>query len=274
MALVGGGPNPVFPPTKVVIWDDYQNKGIAELEYDSPVRAIRLKRDIIVVVLETQVFVYDFRNLNLKHTFKTCPNPNGLIAVSSSDKKIIAYPSLDEGKVVVANLDTGASVTVDGHKHTISAMCLNPEASVLVTASSEGTLFRVWDTVKGSKIAEFRRGKSAAEIYTINFSQDGKFIVTNSNRGTIHVYSLSQDGDASNKESKFSKVVPGYSGVYGCCETSIEPEVRTSVFFSWQNTQNTCIMAITINGVFTKFDLISDKSKVSLEKKESAVVTF
>ena len=86
VALVGGGEQPVFPPTKVIIWDDYQNKGIAELEYDNPVRAVRLKRDIIVVVIDTSVFIYDFRNLNMRSTFKTCPNPKGLIAVSSSGR--------------------------------------------------------------------------------------------------------------------------------------------------------------------------------------------
>ncbi|EDR26713.1 WD repeat domain phosphoinositide-interacting protein, putative [Entamoeba dispar SAW760] len=272
VALVGGGPQPVFPPTKVIIWDDYQNKGIAELEYDTPVRAVRLKRDIIVVVVDTSVFVYDFRNLNLRQTFKTCPNPKGLIAVSSSDKKVIAYPSVQEGSVVVANLETGASTTIEAHKHSISALCLSPEANLLVSASSEGTLFRVWDTARGEKVGEFRRGKSAAEIYSVNFSQDGKFIVTNSNRGTIHVYSLSQDGDVSNKESKFSKIVPGFSGIYGCCECPITPDIYTAVFFGWQNSPTTCVMAITIEGTFMKFNMQTDKGKVVMVVDDSSLI--
>ncbi|EMD45554.1 WD repeatcontaining protein, partial [Entamoeba histolytica KU27] len=272
VALVGGGPQPVFPPTKVIIWDDYQNKGIAELEYDTPVRAVRLKRDIIVVVVDTSVFVYDFRNLNLRQTFKTCPNPKGLIAVSSSDKKVIAYPSVEEGKVVVANLETGASTTIEAHKHSISALCLSPEANLLVSASSEGTLFRVWDTARGEKVGEFRRGKSVAEIYSVNFSQDGKFIVTNSNRGTIHVYSLSQDGDVSNKESKFSKIVPGFSGIYGCCEYPLTPDIYTAVFFGWQNSPTTCVMAITIEGAFMKFNMQTDKGKVVMVLDDSSSI--
>ncbi|ELP92139.1 WD repeat domain phosphoinositide-interacting protein, putative [Entamoeba invadens IP1] len=272
VALVGGGPQPVFPPTKLIIWDDYQNKGIAELEYDSPVRAARLKRDIIVVVVDTSVFVYDFRNLNLRQTFKTCPNPRGLIAVSSSDKKIIAYPSTEDGKVIVSNLETGASASIEAHKHIISAMSLSPEANLLVTASSEGTLFRVWDTARGEKVGEFRRGKNAAEIYSISFSQDGKFIVTNSNRGTIHLYTLQQDGDVANKESKFSKIVPGFSGVYGCCEFSITPEVYTSVFFGWQNSPSMSVMAITQEGSFMKFNITTDKGKMTMVQDESSPI--
>ncbi|ELP95238.1 WD repeat domain phosphoinositide-interacting protein, putative [Entamoeba invadens IP1] len=272
VALVGGGPQPVFPPTKLIIWDDYQNKGIAELEYDTPVRAARLKRDIIVVVVETNVFVYDFRNLNLRQTYKTCPNPNGLVAVSSSDNKVIAYPSIEDGKVVVTNLETNTSVTIEAHKHNISALSLSPESNILVTASVEGTLFRVWDTLRGDKIGEFRRGKNAAVIYSINFSQDGKFIVTNSNRGTVHVYTLQQDGDVVNKESTFAKMVPGFSGVYGCCECSIPPDIYTAVFFGWQNSLNMTVMGITIDGVFTKFRVENDKGQLTMVSDESSPI--
>ena len=272
VALVGGGPQPVFPVTKVIIWDDYQNKGIAELEYETPVRAVKLKRDIIVVVTEKSVCVYDFRNLNLRQSFNTCLNPKGLIAVSTSDKKVIAYPSVEEGKVVVVNLENGTSVTIEAHKHDMAAMCLSPEANLLVTASSEGTLFRVWDTTSGEKVGEFRRGKAAADIYTVNFSQDSKFIVTNSNRGTIHVYSLAQGGDALNKESKFSKFVPGFSGVYSCCDTSIPPEIYTACFFGWQNSPTVSIMAITIQGKFYKYTMKTEKGKVSLVKEDDSPI--
>lgn len=56
MALVGGGHRPRFPPNSVMIWDDHQEKKIAELEFRSPVKAVKLRRDRYV-----QVFAFTSR---------------------------------------------------------------------------------------------------------------------------------------------------------------------------------------------------------------------
>eukprot|EP01126_Amoeba_proteus_P067519 TRINITY_DN998_c0_g1_i2.p1 TRINITY_DN998_c0_g1~~TRINITY_DN998_c0_g1_i2.p1 ORF type:complete len:120 (-),score=15.52 TRINITY_DN998_c0_g1_i2:797-1156(-) len=46
LALVGGGSNPKYPKDTVVIWDDYQVQGIAQLPpFGSEVKSVRLRRD-------------------------------------------------------------------------------------------------------------------------------------------------------------------------------------------------------------------------------------
>ena len=42
LALVGGGPSPLFPPNKVIIWDDHRSEAIGEMSFKSDVKAIRL----------------------------------------------------------------------------------------------------------------------------------------------------------------------------------------------------------------------------------------
>ncbi|VDP13396.1 unnamed protein product [Onchocerca flexuosa] len=58
VALVGGGITPAFSTNKVVIWDIINHKEVVQLEMNSDVRAVRLRRDRIVVVLDTSVHIF------------------------------------------------------------------------------------------------------------------------------------------------------------------------------------------------------------------------
>ena len=69
--------NPRYPPNKVMIWDDHQNRCIGELSFRSEVKAVKLRRDRIVVVLEHKIYVYNFADLKLVDHIETISNPKG-----------------------------------------------------------------------------------------------------------------------------------------------------------------------------------------------------
>lgn len=56
--LVGGPPSPLYPPNKVVVWDDKQARVVAELEFCEDVRGVLARRDRLVVVLKKRVIIY------------------------------------------------------------------------------------------------------------------------------------------------------------------------------------------------------------------------
>jgi len=89
LALVGGRNNTQYPANKIMIWDDFQNKCIAELEFRSEVRNVKLRRDRIVVVLDNKVYVYNFADLTLLHQIETTKNSKGKKEKKKKEKKLI-----------------------------------------------------------------------------------------------------------------------------------------------------------------------------------------
>ena len=79
LALVGGGQNPKFPNNKVIIWDDHQIKIIGELSFRTDIKAVKLKSDKVIVVLENKIYVYNFADLKLIDHIDTTKNPKGKI---------------------------------------------------------------------------------------------------------------------------------------------------------------------------------------------------
>ncbi|CAN1852405.1 Autophagy-related protein 18c [Linum perenne] len=159
LALVGSDSNSQYPPNKVLIWDDHQSHCIGEFSFRSQVRAVRLSRDRIVVVLEHKVYVYDFADLKLLHQIET-------------------HFGLNLVKLVNA------------HDNHIACLTLTMDGLLLATASTKGTLIRIFNTMDGTRLQEVRRGVNGAEIYGIALSPDVQWLAVSSDKGTVHIFSL------------------------------------------------------------------------------------
>ena len=191
LALVGGGRNPRYPPNKVMIWDDHQNRCIGELSFRSEVKAVRMSRERVLVVLEYKVYVYNFADLNLLHTIETVSNPKGLCSLCADSRLcVLACPGLQKGHLRVELFDITRSTLISAHESSLSCLTLNIDGSRLATASERGTLVRVWDTRSGQRVAELRRGAEPAEIQCLSFNLDSRCLLVSSDHGTIHIFQL------------------------------------------------------------------------------------
>ena len=50
---------------------------ICELLFPSSILAVKMNRKTLVIILETEIYIYDISNLQMLKTEKTSPNPNG-----------------------------------------------------------------------------------------------------------------------------------------------------------------------------------------------------
>ncbi|KXZ56132.1 hypothetical protein GPECTOR_1g111 [Gonium pectorale] len=168
------------------------------MSFRSQVRAVRLRRDRIVVALEHKVLVYNFADLKLLHQTETCANPRGLVAISStaamsasSDNTVLACPGLHTGQVRIELYDRRQTKFIQAHTNALSCLVLSMDGKRLATASEKGTLVRVWNTADGQLLQELRRGADPAHIYSLALSRTCEWLALTSDKGTVHIFALS-----------------------------------------------------------------------------------
>jgi len=191
LALVGGGLNPRHPTNKVMIWDDHQCRSIGEISFKSEVLAVRLRRDLVVVVVERTIYSYNFRDLKLVDRIETVENKLGLCALSpSSRRQVLACPGKPSSKGQVRVEVDGTPIFIQAHESELAAMSLNTEGTLVATASQRGTLIRVFNTETAACMYELRRGADPAVIHCIAFNFASTFLACSSDKGTVHVWAL------------------------------------------------------------------------------------
>lgn len=123
----------------------------------------------IAIVFETMIKVYTFsQNPQLLHVFETCNNSDALCSLCShSVNSILAYPSRKLGHAIIIDLahTEKPPIDVSCHEAAITCMKLSNDGTKLATASTKGTLIRVFDTENGNLLHELRRGANHANIY-------------------------------------------------------------------------------------------------------------
>ncbi|XP_057766275.1 autophagy-related protein 18d-like isoform X3 [Salvia miltiorrhiza] len=191
LALVGTKLNTQYPPNNVIIWDDFQSRCIGEFSFRSEVRAVKLRRDRVVVVLEHKIYVYNFMDLKLLHQIETLANPRGLCCLSHHpNTSVLACPGLQRGQVRVEHFGLNRTTLINAHDSKIACLTLTMDGLLLATASLRGTLIRIFNTMDGTRLQEVRRGVDRADIYNIALSPNVQWLAVSSDKGTVHIFSL------------------------------------------------------------------------------------
>ncbi|OMJ95379.1 hypothetical protein SteCoe_1301 [Stentor coeruleus] len=256
IALVGGGKSPRYPFNKVIIWDDHQMRPTGELCFRSEVKAVKMRRDKIAVILENKIFVYNLQDLKIRDHITTCINPKGLCCLSTDTENIvIACPHSQKGQALVKIYNKDKTQIIEAHETSLACLALNGNGSILATASDKGTLIRVFNTETGEKLQEFRRGIDRAEIYCMAINPTSEWIACSSDKGTVHVYSLGENVLNPKSGLRFmKKILPKYFDSEWSFAKFRVKDSKTIVTFPGDGP---VLVVITADGVYYQVDFSS-----------------
>ena len=145
----GGGEKPKYPLTHVIMFDDHKGKPVAQLQVGHRIKNIKANSKRLFVVGKNKIFVFKTEDLSNVGTFESYE---------------------------------------DDHNKKIACIELNKKGDRLLSSSIGGTLIRLFDTNTGDILDDFKRGNDKAQIYSLCFSSDDKFICCSSDKGTIHIF--------------------------------------------------------------------------------------
>lgn len=78
------------------------------------------------------------------------------------------------------------------HRSPVQALCLNPTGQLLATASTKGTVIRVFAVPSLDLVCAFRRGSVSCRIFGLLFSRDSTHICASASSGTVHIFKNSE----------------------------------------------------------------------------------
>ena len=202
LALVGSDNNTNNKRSKLIIWDDHHKKPLSELKFNQNIMNVKLRKDKIVVVCRDKIYVFNLSTFKNMDIIETGDNSHGIVAVSyEPNQTLLAYPDKKRGLVRIKNYEKSSVFYINAHENNIAYIALTYDGSLLATASEQGTLIRIFNTENGDSLQEVRRGKDKADIKYICFDPSYRFIAASSNKGTIHIWSLSNTLKNLNKDS-------------------------------------------------------------------------
>lgn len=207
VAISGSGGDHLSSPRKLKIIDIKIRKKVCELTFQSSVLSIQINFKYFFILEQSKIHIIEVNGMK---TLKIIPIPMNVsvMAISKShlSPTLLAYPSsCTAGQITIINVDLAVQLSIvndlacfDAHITPISRLQFNSSGSLLASASTKGTIIRVFDNT-GNKLFEFRRGIQHACITTLQFSPSDYFLAAGSSSGTIHVFPIVSQN---NKEEK------------------------------------------------------------------------
>ncbi|KAM3966094.1 WD repeat domain phosphoinositide-interacting protein 4 [Aphomia sociella] len=184
-------------PCSLMLLDDQQRAFRAEVQFKSPIRALRARKEKVAVVLPSSIQLLALPSLQRIALLRTPTTSRPLCAISTdpTGPQILIAPAHRTGSLQVLDITRtvkgaqSSSPTVIGcHQNDLVCVSVAPNGIKFATASARGTIIRLWDSVSKQMVAELRRGSDYADVFCISFNLSGSLVCCVSDKGTLHLW--------------------------------------------------------------------------------------
>lgn len=183
----------------------------------------------LAVMKECSAVVRVGERLELLKLEKHCWNEEGTGAIGRlGEEVVVCHLDTLPGCVTVQWLGRKARrMTLAAHKNPISAIGLSASGLCLATASTKGTLLRVFSTVSGQQIREIRLSFTYQEITSLDFSRNDLGISVGTRDGQVVLQGEDRQGLLGMVPSF---LLPAWKGDWSC---SAENQPMQTLAASW-----------------------------------------
>jgi WD40 repeat protein len=115
---------------------------------------------------------------------------------------------------------------MEAHEGSLRGLALTADGSKLATASTKGTVIRVWDVATAVCLQEFRRGVERATITCLAWSWDYAWLSCTSDKGTVHIFQVQEISEKEEKKSTESSLSQMF---FSSVRKSVEGDAKKSV---------------------------------------------
>ena len=87
-------------------------------------------------------------------------------------------------------MDKSIDLVIPAHDTEIGAMAVNPDGTLIASASERGHIIKIYSTDGGEVVQELKRGNSKADIRSIMFHPTQYLLACTSSKSSIHIFEI------------------------------------------------------------------------------------
>jgi WD40 repeat protein len=173
----------------VFIYSTYFEEPEKQLDFTVPIQNIVLRKKHILIIMQTSICVYNTVSKEIHYEQITAQNDFGAGDINlDDDEPTIAVCGLVQGTVRVSHVTDERPILFQAHQHQLAKIKFSPDSSLIATASTEGTIIKLFDAAIGTPLASFRRGTLPSKILAIAISIGNSLLAVLSENATVHFF--------------------------------------------------------------------------------------